>query len=51
MERDFVIVEEQETNCDARSQQLMALKREIGSEKGEDCAGCGGKKVCKGGKT
>jgi hypothetical protein len=23
------------------SQQLMALKREIRSEKGEDCAGCG----------
>jgi hypothetical protein len=26
------------------SQQLMALKREIGSEKGEDCAGCGEEK-------
>jgi hypothetical protein len=26
------------------SQQLMVLKREIGSEKGEDCAGCGEEK-------
>jgi hypothetical protein len=27
------------------SQQLMALKREIGSEMGEDCAGCGEEKI------